>query len=67
MDGAYIKRLWARADKDESGTLSESEVISLAASLNIGCTREHIVSLFKEVDVDNDGTLIMDEFKQVMN
>ena len=23
VDGAYIRRLWARADKDESGTLSQ--------------------------------------------
>ena len=38
----------------------------MASSLNIGCSRKYILALFQEVDLNNDGTLSMDEFKQFL-
>ena len=58
-----MKRLWAKADKNQNGTLSRAGVISLVAKLNAGYTPEHTLQLLEEIDVNDRTALSMDEFK----
>lgn len=63
----YLQAQWDAADADRSGTLTQSEVIDLVSKMNANRSKSVIKAMYKQVDIDNSGTLNFDEFCQFMN
>lgn len=63
-DMMYLKDMWDRGDTDHSGTLSESEVINLVASMNINMPNQAVRKVFKKFDEDGSGSLNFREFTE---
>lgn len=63
---ANLKRMWRLADKDESGTLDEKEILQLVHLLNIDIDAEAVRKKMRDVDLNKDQTLSFDEFVQLM-
>jgi Ca2+-binding EF-hand superfamily protein len=66
-DELYVKKMFEKADADQSGTLSKKEVIDLIMSMNINMKQDVIKSFYEKVDDDNNGVLSLEEFHVLMD
>ena len=59
-----ISKLFAIADKDQSGTLSFEQFLELLRFMNLAMSRERALHLFVSVDPDGSGDLTPREFSE---
>jgi len=66
-DTLYLKKMFERADKDHSGTLSKNEIVGLVSKMNINMATKVIQEKIDQVDIDKSGQLNSAEFKNLMD
>ena len=66
-DSLYIKKMFEKADKDHSGTLSKSEIVALVSKMNINMASKVIQEKIDQVDNDKSGQLNAAEFKNLLD
>ena len=62
LENQYVEALWARSDRDRSGSLTKPEIIKLVSSMNINMPTKTIDKIFEKVDENKSGDLSYDEF-----
>lgn len=67
LDDLRLEEYWNKADCDHSGRLSTTEIVNLAASMNVNMPSKTILRLFRQVDVDKSGLLDFEEFIRFMD
>lgn len=65
-DLLYIQDMWEKADRNGSGKLSKSEVLSVIEMMNITMPSQQLQKIFKEVDENATGELDLDEFTKLI-
>lgn len=63
---AFVRRIFAKFDKDKSGHIEQSEVALLLKELGEHSDAASVAAFIKEVDQDNDGKIDFKEFFTAM-
>lgn len=65
-DELFLREMWLRADDNGDGSLNEQEIYQLMAAMNIQMNRSTVRKIFRDFDLDGNGQLDLDEFKQLL-
>lgn len=68
MKDEYLKAAFMMFDKDNSGSIDQTEVVELlnGDELKSLASKEAIQTALKEIDANGDGEIDFEEFKQMM-
>lgn len=61
-NGVSIEQVFAKYDANHSGDIDKTEFAKVLEDLSIPVTEERLFQAFRELDVDNSGTISFDEF-----
>ena len=59
-----VKPLFAKYDKDQSGNIDAEELNTLSAELGHPLNEEQLADAMKDLDIDGDGVISLDEFNR---